>query len=86
MKGGIKMLNKVILIGRLTRDPELRYTAGESTAVAKFTLAVDRVVGKGKAKEADFIQIVAWRNIAEACSNFCFKGQLVAVTGKIQLC
>ncbi|HHT46082.1 MAG TPA: single-stranded DNA-binding protein [Firmicutes bacterium] len=80
------MLNKVILIGRLVRDPELRYTPTEGVAVANFTLAVDRsyVNQKGE-READFIKIVTWRKLAETCANNLSKGRLVAVDGQLQV-
>lgn len=74
------MYNRVILIGRLTKPPELRYTQS-GTAVATFTLAVDRQ----KKDEADFIPIVAWQKTAEACANYLDKGSLVAVEGRIQI-
>jgi single-strand DNA-binding protein len=74
------MLNKVVLIGRLTKDPELRYTA-TGTAVCTFTLAVDRQ----KKDEADFIPIVTWKKIAESCGKYLVKGRLVAVCGRIQV-
>ncbi len=76
------MLNKTILIGRLTKDPDLRYTPN-GKAVAKFTLAVDRVFSKEK--EADFIPCVAWGKTAENCANYIGKGSLVAVEGRIQV-
>lgn len=75
------MLNKVILIGRLTRDVELRYTA-QGTAVAQFTLAVNRKFNKD---EADFINIVVWRGLAENCANYLGKGRLAAVEGRLQV-
>lgn len=75
------MLNRVILIGRLTRDPELRYTPS-GTAVATFTLAVDR---KFKRDETDFIPIVTWTKLAENCANYLSKGRLAAVEGRIQV-
>lgn len=78
------MLNRVILIGRLTRDPELRYTPN-GTATTTFTLAVDRPVAAGKEKEADFINIVTWRQQAENCANYLRKGRLAAVEGRIQV-
>lgn len=78
------MLNNVVLIGRLTKDPELRYT-GSGTAVTKFTLAVDRpFVKEGGQREADFIPVIVWRKAAEACANHLVKGSLVAVEGRIQ--
>jgi len=78
------MLNRVILIGRLTREPDLRYTAS-GLAVAKFTLAVDRRVVKDREKEADFIDIVVWQKQAENCANYLGKGRLVAVDGRLQI-
>lgn len=80
------MLNRVILIGRLTRDPELRYTPA-GVAVTQFTLAVDRPFsgGEGKEKEADFIPVVTWRQLAETCANYLRKGRLTAVEGRIQV-
>ncbi len=76
------MLNHVTLIGRLTKDPDLRYTPS-GTAVAKFTLAVDRAYSKEK--ETDFIPCVVWRKQAENCANYIGKGSLVAVEGRIQV-
>lgn len=79
------MLNRVILIGRLTRDPELRYTPA-GVAVAQFTLAVDRQFSNQQGeREADFIPIVVWRQQAETCANFLRKGRLAAVEGRIQV-
>jgi single-strand DNA-binding protein len=78
------MLNKAILMGRLTADPELRHTSGD-IAVASFTLAVDRgYVKAGTERQADFIKIVCWRQTAEFVSKYFGKGQLVAVEGSIQ--
>ncbi|HHW01393.1 MAG TPA: single-stranded DNA-binding protein [Thermoanaerobacterales bacterium] len=79
-------MNKVILIGRLTRDPELRYTPANSVPVATFTLAVDRpfLNQKGE-READFIRIVVWRKLAENCANILKKGRQVAVSGRLQV-
>ncbi len=77
------MLNKVVLIGRLTKDPELRYTPA-GVAVTTFTLAVDRPKS-GEDKETDFISIVAWRQAAEACANYLRKGRLTAVDGRLQI-
>jgi single-strand DNA-binding protein len=79
------MLNKVILIGRLTRDPELRYTPGEGTAVAKFTIAVDKPFSKDGKKDADFIPVVCWRKLAEHCANYLAKGLLVGVVGRLSI-
>ncbi len=79
------MYNRVILIGRLTKDPELRYTAN-GTGVASFTLAVDRNFKSSNGeKETDFINIVAWRNLGERCSEYLSKGKLAAVEGRLQL-
>ncbi|HOA54366.1 MAG: single-stranded DNA-binding protein [Acetivibrionales bacterium] len=78
-------MNKVILMGRLTRDPELRYTAASNIPRCTFTLAVDRRFSKpGEEKQADFINIVAWRNQAEFCSKYFTKGMRVAVVGSLQ--
>jgi single-strand DNA-binding protein len=78
-------MNKVMLIGWLTRDPELRFTAGSGTAVCTFTLAVDRnFKDKDGNKEADFISCVVWNKRAEMVANYVTKGRLVAVSGRIQ--
>jgi len=78
-------VNKVILIGRLTRDPDLRYTPN-GTAVTTFTLACDRPFTKANGeKETDFIPIVVWRKLAEICAEHLKKGRLVAVEGRIQV-
>lgn len=78
-------MNKVILIGRLTRDPELR-TTPSGTATTSFTIAVDRTFVNQQTgqREADFINCVAWRKQAENISRYCFKGSQVAVEGRIQ--
>jgi len=79
------LLNRVILIGRLTRDPELRYTPS-GVAVTQFTVAVDRpFTSQGGEREADFIPVVTWRQLAETCANYLRKGRLVAVEGRIQV-
>jgi single-strand DNA-binding protein len=79
------MLNRAILIGRLTKDPELRYTPN-GVAVASFTLAVNRSwLNQQGEREADFIPIVVWRKQAENCANYIGKGSLVAVEGRIQV-
>ncbi|MDG0873163.1 single-stranded DNA-binding protein [Paenibacillus dendritiformis] len=79
------MLNRVILIGRLTRDPELRYTPS-GVAVTQFTLAVDRPFSNQSGeREADFIPVVTWRQLAETCANYLRKGRLTAVEGRIQV-
>lgn len=77
------MLNRVILIGRLTKDPDLRYTAS-GIATASFTLACDRPFG-GDKKETDFIPIVCWRQLAETVANHLKKGRLIALEGRIQV-
>lgn len=79
------MLNRVVLIGRLTKDPELKYTPS-GVAVCQFTLAVDRpFTTQGGEREADFIPVVVWRQLAETCANYLRKGRLTAVEGRIQV-
>jgi len=79
------LMNKVCLVGRLTRDPELRFVPGSGTPVATFTLAVDRnYKNRQGEREADFISIVTWRKLAELCANYLGKGRLVSVAGRIQ--
>ncbi|QEK13506.1 single-stranded DNA-binding protein [Crassaminicella thermophila] len=75
-------MNHVVLIGRLTRDPELRFTAGSGRAVATFTIAVDRPFAKEKT--ADFFRVVVWGKSGENCANYLSKGRLVAVQGRLQ--
>jgi len=77
-------MNHIVLIGRLTRDPELRYTPS-GVAVANFDLAVDRPVAANKEKETDFIRIVVWQKQAELCANYLKKGRLVGVEGRLQI-
>jgi single-strand DNA-binding protein len=78
-------MNKVVLIGRLTKDPELKFTAGTGTAVTTFTLAVDRKFkNKEGQKETDFINIVAYGKPAEAIANYMKKGRLLAISGRIE--
>lgn len=77
-------MNKVVLIGRLTKDPELRFTPGNGTAVASFTLAVDRRFKKEGQQEADFVPIVVWGKQAESTANYMSKGKLMGVSGRIQ--
>lgn len=78
-------MNKVILIGRLVRDAELRFVQGTGTAVANFTIAVDRKVpSKDGKKEADFIPIVVFGKMAETVANYTSKGKLISVAGRIQ--
>ncbi len=76
-------LNKVILIGRLTADPELKQT-GSGVAVTSFTLAVDRKQSKGAEKKADFITIVAWRQTAEFICKYFRKGSAIIILGELQ--
>lgn len=79
------MLNRIILIGRLTRDPELRYVPS-GQPVASFSLAVDRpFTNQQGERETDFIDIVAWRKLAEQVSQHLSKGRLVAVEGRLQI-
>jgi single-strand DNA-binding protein len=78
------MLNKVILMGRLTRDPELKYTPA-NVAVCSFTIAVDRrFVKQGEQRQADFINIVTWRTTAEFVAKYFTKGQMINVCGSLQ--
>ena len=78
-------MNKAILMGRLTRDPEVRYTQTNNTLVASFSLAVNRRFARpGEERQADFINIVAWSKLGEFCSKYFKKGQQVAVTGRLQ--
>ena len=79
------MLNRIVLMGRLTRDPELRKTQSD-TLVCSFSLAVDRDYKKdGEKKETDFIDIVAWRATAEFVSKFFTKGRMAVVEGRLQI-
>ncbi|WP_101841899.1 single-stranded DNA-binding protein [Halobacillus sp. Marseille-P3879] len=78
------MLNRVVLVGRLTRDPDLRYTPN-GVAVANFTLAVNRPFSNNQGdRDADFINCVVWRRAAENLANFMNKGSLVGVDGRLQ--
>ena len=79
------MLNRIIVMGRMTRDPELRRT-NSGTAVASFTVAVDRdFKSQSGEKETDFIDVVAWRNTAEFASKYFSKGRMAVVEGRLQL-
>ncbi|HOO43517.1 MAG TPA: single-stranded DNA-binding protein [Bacillota bacterium] len=79
------MYNKVVLIGRLTKDPELRYTSTNNLPVVSFTLAVNRPYSvQGNDRNADFINCTAWRKQAENIHRYVSKGSLVAVEGKLQ--
>ena len=78
-------MNKVVLMGRLTKNPETRFTQTNNTQVTSFTLAVNRRFTKqGEERQADFINIVAWNKTAEFCSKYFNKGQQVGVIGRIQ--
>ena len=78
-------MNHIVLIGRLTRDPELRYTPN-GVAVANFDLAVDRpTTNQQGERQTDFIRIVAWQKQAELCANYLKKGRLVGVEGRLQI-
>ena len=76
-------MNKVVEVGRLTKDPELRYTQN-NTPVCGFTIAVDRFVKAGEEKQADFFQVVAWSKTAEFCSKYFSKGRKIIVFGRLQ--
>ena len=79
------MLNHIVVMGRLTRDPELRRT-GSGIAVASFTLAVDRdFAAQGAERETDFVDIVAWRSTAEFVSKYFTKGRMAVVSGRLQI-
>lgn len=77
-------MNRVVLVGRLTKDPELRYTPGAGKAVATFTLAVNRRFKSQGQPDADFIPIVVWGKQAENTANYMSKGRLVGISGSIQ--
>ena len=78
-------MNNVVLIGRLTKDPEMKYTTGQNQmAVTTFTLAIDRPVRQGQEKQTDFIRITVFGRTAENCDRYLAKGRKVAVQGRIQ--
>ena len=78
-------MNKVILMGRLTKDPEVRYTQTSNTLVASFSLAVNRrFVRQGEERQADFFNVVAWGKTGEFCSKYFKKGQQVGIIGRLQ--
>ena len=78
-------MNKIELIGRLTKDPEVRYTQSSNTQVSNFTLAVNRRFGKeGEERQADFINIVSWGKTAQFCEKYFKKGMQIALVGRIQ--
>jgi single-strand DNA-binding protein len=78
------MLNHITIMGRMTRDPELRRT-GSGVAVASFTVAVDRDFGNSGEKETDFIDCVAWRQTGEFVNKFFAKGSMIVVSGRLQI-
>ncbi len=78
------MYNKAFLIGNLTKDPELRYTPS-GIPVARFTIAINRISAKSEKNEADFINIVAWRRLAEICGEYLKKGRPVFIEGRLQI-
>jgi len=78
------MLNHITIMGRLTRDPEMRRT-GSGVAVTSFTIACDRDFGQDGQKETDFIDITAWRNTAEFVSKYFSKGRMAVVSGRLQI-
>jgi len=77
-------MNKVVIIGRLTKDPELRFTPGSGAAVTTLTLAVDKYNTKTGQREADFVPVVVWGKQAESTANYMTKGSQVAISGRIQ--
>ena len=77
-------MNRVVLIGRLTKNPELRFTPGTGLAVSTFTIAVDRRSNKEGKKETDFIPIVVWGKQGENVANYMSKGKLIGISGRIQ--
>lgn len=77
-------MNKVIQMGRLVKDPELRYTTTNNTACCNFTLAVNRRFAKDSEQKADFIPVVAWTKLAEFCGKYFAKGMQVAIVGRLQ--
>ena len=78
------MLNHIVLMGRLTRDPELRYTQSQ-IPVASFRIAVDRDFGRGEDRQTDFIDVVAWRSTGEFVNKYFHKGSMIVVSGRLQM-
>lgn len=78
-------MNKFIGVGRLVRDPELNYLPNNGTAIAKFTIAINRIAAKDGQQKADFLNCVVFGKTAENCANYLTKGSLVAVDGRIQV-
>ena len=77
-------MNSVVLIGRLTRDPEIKYTTDSQLTVATFSIAIDRVQRAGKEKQTDFPRITVFGKQAEACEKYLVKGKMVGVQGRLQ--
>ncbi len=77
-------MNKWIGIGRLVKDPELKFTPGNGTSVTNITLAVDKYNSSKKEKEADFVPVIIWGKQAESTANYMSKGSLIAISGRIQ--
>ena len=77
------MMNRVVIVGRMTRDPELRRT-GNGTAVTSFTLALNRNYNSADGQQADFIPVVVWNKAAENVAQYCSKGSLVGVDGRLR--
>lgn len=77
------MINRIVLVGRMTRDPELRRT-NTGTAVTSFTLAVNRSIKTADGQEADFINCVVWNKVAENVEQYCSKGSLVGIEGRLR--
>ena len=84
LEGGLNNLNKVVLIGRLTKDPDLRFTPGSGAAVTTLTLAIDKYNTKTGQREADFVPVVIWGKQADSTANYMSKGSQVAISGRIQ--
>jgi single-strand DNA-binding protein len=82
--GGKEMLNKIVIMGRLVSDPEMRRT-GSGVAVTNFTIACDRDFGQNGEKETDFIECVAWRQTGEFVSKYFTKGRMAVVSGRLQI-
>lgn len=77
-------MNKIMLLGRLTKDPEIRYTQTNNTPVASFSLAVDRRFAKENETKVDFFNCVAWNKLAEIMQKYVIKGQQIVVVGRLQ--
>ena len=77
-------MNKTTLVGRITKDPELKFTPGAGTAVTTFTLAVNRKYKKEGQPDADFIPIVVWGRMAEVTANYMSKGRMIGISGRIE--